>query len=105
MAKHDQLAEKPSTNCNNLYLVHDFVDIDAARVGELAIVTVSASIQQHPVVLNARNGHVTVLFMCTVTKQLVYFVLLGVEHVVALLAETDAHKSRTFGGGLGHLLF
>ena len=105
MAKHDQLAEKPSTNCNNLYLVHDFVDIDAARVGELAIVTVSASIQQHPVVLNARNGHVTVLFMCTVTKQLVYFVLLGVEHVVALLAKADANKSWTFSRRFCHPLF
>ena len=31
-----------------------------------------------------------------------YFVLLGVEHVVALLAEPDPNKSRTFIGRLGH---
>jgi len=68
--------------CDLIHLVHDFVDIDAARVGELAIVTVSASVQQHPVVL----------------------VLLGVEHVVALLAKPDAHKSRTFSRWLCHPL-
>ena len=62
MAKHDQLAEKPSTNCNNLYLVHDFVDIDAAGVRKLAIVTVTASVQQHPVVLTMRNGYFVVLY-------------------------------------------
>ena len=56
LAKHDQLAEKPSTNCNNLYLVHDFVDIDTAGVCELAIVTVPTGIQQHPVVLGRRRA-------------------------------------------------
>merc|ERR1719370_48049 len=69
--------------CDLLHLVHDFVDIDTAGVCKLAIVTVPACIQQHSVVL----------------------VLLGVEHVVALLAEPDANKSRTFSGRLCHLLF
>ena len=60
------MAQMPPTICKNLYLVHDFVDIDAAGVGELAIVTVTASVQQHPVVLNMRNRYfIIVLFKCT----------------------------------------
>ena len=52
----------PPTICKKIYLVHDFVDIDAAGVSELAIVTVTASVQQHPVVLNKRNGCFIVLY-------------------------------------------
>ena len=83
--------------------MHDFVDIDAAGVGKLAIVTVSAGVQQHTVIL---NGCSIVLYKETVNNlQLVYFVLLGVEHVVTLLAKADAHKSRTFIRWLCHPLF
>ena len=42
--------------------------------------------------------------IATCLSNIHYLVLLGVEHVVALLAETDAHKSRTFSGRLGHPL-
>merc|ERR1719431_324077 len=65
-----------SDNVRDLvHLVHDLVDVDAAGVGELAVVAVPARVQQYPVIL----------------------VLLGVEHVVALLAEPDAHEARPLG--------
>ena len=57
-----------------VHLVHNLVHIYAARVSQLAIVTIPAGIQQHFVVL----------------------VLLRVEHVVTLLAEPDTNKARTF---------
>ncbi len=57
-----------------VHLVHDLVDVDAVVVGQLFVVAVSAGVHQHFVLL----------------------VLLGVEHVVALLAESDAHESGTF---------
>ena len=55
MMEMSKLTQSPPTVCNNLYLVHDFVDIDAAGVGKLAIVTVSAGIQQNSVVLYVRK--------------------------------------------------
>ena len=64
-----------------IHLVHDLVHIDAGRLRQLAIVTISAGVQQHFVV----------------------FVLLGVEHVVALLAEPDAYKAWAFGGHFKYL--
>ena len=113
-AKLNQMAQMPPTICKNLYLVHDFVDIDAAGVGELAIVTVTASVQQHPVVLTMRHRYFMVLYnkytannlqhlLCVVIRH-INLVLLGVEHVVALLAKPDPHKSRTFSRWLCHPL-
>ena len=54
-------------------LVHDSVDIDAAGVGQLAVVAVPAGVQQHPVL----------------------FVFFWVQHVVTLLTEPDTHKPWT----------
>lgn len=51
--------------------MHDFVDIDAVRLGLLLVVAVSARVQQN----------------------LVLLVLLRVQHVVALLTESNADKS------------
>ena len=54
--------------------MHDLVDVDAAAIRHLTVVAVSAGVEQHPVLL----------------------VLLGVQHVVALLAEPDPNKARAF---------
>ena len=54
--------------------MHDLVDVDTATVCHLPVVAVPAGVKQNFVTL----------------------VLLGVQHVVALLAKSDAYKSGTF---------
>ena len=78
--------------------MHDLVDINTAGIGKLAVIAVPTGVQQHPVVLiNVQS--------LSALPQIHHLVLLGVEHVVALLAKPDAHKTRTFSGNLGHYLF
>ena len=59
---------------DGVHLVHDLVHINTAAVSHLPVVAVPAGVKQNFVTL----------------------VLLGVQHVVALLAKSDAYKSGSF---------
>ena len=59
---------------DGVHLVHDLVDVDTATVCHLPVVAVPAGVKQNFVTL----------------------VLLGVQHVVALLAKSNAYKSGSF---------
>lgn len=58
-----------------VHFVRDFVDVDAAVVGFLLVITVPARVEQNAVLL----------------------VLLGVKHVVTFLAESNTHEAWLVG--------